>query len=426
MNRAYIKICFALSGLILLLSHCADRQRLNPLDPQNPDTHGKITGMKIYSEFNRITLTWHGVNVTGLKGYHIYRKTATQDSFVHIQSVTPSKRTFTDYNVTYFKPYCYRVSAFSANFESQLSDSVQIIPGPSVVWVTDAYNYSIIQYSYDCTHEITRISADGYPWAIQWNHYQQDLWYSDLLLGRVYRRKKNLLEYFAAPQYWQPVSMDIDPSRNAVWVANDRASVIRIMAGRDDPITEIERPDFQEPSAVAIDERRHYCWVADPASSLIFRGITTDTTLRKMSADVINPLDISIDINNGSCWVADSSRIVQLNISGEIMSTIQNDIHHVFRIAVDGEMGHIWAAMKETDGHNSRIRCYDMAGQMKFEISGFNEPHQLLVDPETHDCLVTDSGNRRVVRISIAGDILFSNDHGLYFPVGIEVDTRSF
>ena len=172
---------------ITLLIHCNDRKRLNPLDPQNPDTKGKPTGLRILSEFDTITLRWNSVNVDGLVGYHIYRKLAETSSYQLIHLAPADSNIFYDRHVTYNNTYTYKVSVVTSTYESQPSDSLSITPGPTVIWVADADNRRIIKISHDGLHEIERIAVTGLPWDIYITSDDRSIWFSDVLFGDIYR-----------------------------------------------------------------------------------------------------------------------------------------------------------------------------------------------------------------------------------------------
>ncbi|MBN2009940.1 hypothetical protein JW960_11410 [candidate division KSB1 bacterium] len=331
-------------------------------------------------------------------------------------------RQYSDLGVTYFQRHTYRISAYTANYESPLSDTVSIIPGPSVVWITDAYNYRLIKLSYDCTHEISSISANGYPWAIAWNQINQSLWYTDLLLGHVYTYGMSNLQYYNSHSLiWDPVSIGLDETRNVAWIADANGKIIQIRPDLPSPVQEIESSFIEQPESIAIDNRRHYCWIADPGTRHVIKLITTDLTLIPSSATFQKPNAVAVNTTNGQCWVADSSRVIALSSRGDSIAVIYDSYNDALNIAINNVTGDIWVIDRLAADGSARLLRYDFAGNHQVEVSGLLKPTGIVVDESTNDCLITDSWNQRVLRISQSGNILFSNSKNLYFPAGIAI-----
>ena len=53
---------------------CSNRERLNPLDPRNPDTLGRPTGLRVTSNRHRVTLSWEFVEHANVLGISVWRR----------------------------------------------------------------------------------------------------------------------------------------------------------------------------------------------------------------------------------------------------------------------------------------------------------------------------------------------------------------
>ena len=88
-------------------------------NPENSDTHGKPTGLKIFSEFDKISLTWNKIGLKGLTGINIYRKVSGESGYSVIHQTPADSNQFIDDHVDYDLVYKYLITAVSPGFESQ-------------------------------------------------------------------------------------------------------------------------------------------------------------------------------------------------------------------------------------------------------------------------------------------------------------------
>jgi len=418
------KILLFLFAAIVLCFHCSDRKRSNPLDPQNPDTKGKPTGLRIYSEFDTITLLWYSIDVTGLIGYNIYRKTGSDSSYQLIHETPAESTRFVDRNVVYDLKYFYKISALTSGYESLPSDSVSITPGPTTIWVTDTDNRYIHKISHDGLHEIDRLSVDGYPWDIIVDSRDQSFWYSDLLWGYIYRFKDQVWKIYDSPStWWEPVDIVFDFERNLLWGADDRGIIIRISPDAADSLLEINHESFLSPVSVSVSQQSGKCWVADPGSNKVFYISGSGNFVHQVSFEFIHPMAVAVDNNDGSCWIADSSRIVKLDFDGNFMQSITANFQYAYLLDVNQQTGEIWVIDYGITHPTSRVLKFEKTGSQIAEVDGFNYPRALAVNPYDNGCYVADTENGRLVRLSAQGEIL-SELADFYYLRGITIEYK--
>ena len=406
----------------LFVVQCTDREHKNPIDPKNPDTHGKPGGVKIYSEYDNITLSWWSIDVKNLIGYNIYRKISGESSFSLIHLTPPDSNIFFDRNVTYNLKYTYSISALTSSYESHHSDSVTITPGPTNIWVTDVDNYRIIKITHDGLHEIEHIPVDGNPWDIAVDPQDRSIWYSDVLWGEIYQIIDNSWKRFISPtSYWQPVDIAFDDVRKILWVADERGKVVRISQTTTDSLLEIDNNNFVSPYSVAIDKQTGKCWLADPLSKKVFNISNNGQVVENATTVFIRPMSVSVNQADGSCWVADSSRIVKLLPDGTLSFSIETDLLYANTLDVNKNTGEIWVVDFENSYNDARLIKFDAQGNKLLQVTGFNYPGKVAVNLYDNGCVVVDTGNGRIVRLSSEGDIL-SEIGGYSYPQGIVVE----
>ena len=79
---------------------CSQRDRLNPLDPKNPDTEGKPVGVTILSDQDDVTVSWVNQSFEDILGFNIYRRQEGED-FESIGVASVSASSFTDSDLEY-------------------------------------------------------------------------------------------------------------------------------------------------------------------------------------------------------------------------------------------------------------------------------------------------------------------------------------
>ncbi|MBN1153336.1 hypothetical protein JXB12_00295 [candidate division KSB1 bacterium] len=418
MNRHTIYI---LSVILSIAFGCTHKERLNPLDPQNSETDGKVTGIRIYSEFDTVILSWSKVYVDDLLGYNIYRRTLSDSVFSPIDRINHNVSQFYDDDVEYGKRYTYRVSAVTSYFESPLSDSVSIVPGPSVVWISDVDQGRIKWLSDDIIHEIGRKNTGGYPWDLVVSGHERTIWYTDIQWGYVVKVDDFWKTYSSKDIYWDPVDIALDEHRNLLWVANQNGSVIQIHTSLYDSLMEIRHEDFKNPRSVALDEFSGIAWVADPNARAIFRISPYRGSVRKLSESFIRPMQVAINEQDATIWVADSSRVVRLGRDERIEFIIEGSFNFALALDIDVENESVWIVDFLSISEGSRVYKFNFQGIQELILDGFDFPRNLVVNHYDHSCIVVDSGAGEVVKISEDGMMMGKSSEFLY-PVGVYLE----
>ncbi len=58
---------------LLLATDCSERERTNPLDPNNPVTAGAPMGLRVVTNRDSAWVDWTPFEVDNLAGYKVYR-----------------------------------------------------------------------------------------------------------------------------------------------------------------------------------------------------------------------------------------------------------------------------------------------------------------------------------------------------------------
>jgi DNA-binding beta-propeller fold protein YncE len=400
--KTLVKIIF-LTFIFCFLSHCTDRKRLNPIDPQNPETGGRLRGLRIYSEQDRVVIQWKQLQLKDIQGFRIYRKQDSDLPFNPIHLAPPDSNQFIDYGLVYNKKYDYFVTILGGDFETPGSDTVSIIPGPTIIWATDVYNRRILKISHDGAHEIKQIAVDGYPWALAYDNENNVLWYTDVFLNRVYNIKSQTAEIVLDISYGEPIDLVMDKSNDRVWVADETQGKIFVFNRQGEKVG--EKGGFERPVSIDCFLSDGSCWIADSKTKTVTKISNTLQTIVQIK-DLIDPTSIAINQLSGDCWVADSSRILYFDIKGRLKLTIASQVSFPRYLAVDSESGNCWILDFSFFASQSRLFCFNNDGDKLLEIPGFSWPENLKINPYDQSCIVTDSGAGRILKISLDGTII--------------------
>ncbi len=421
MKQLFVKmLLLVLVGLSFV--KCSDRERSNPLDPENPETRGRPVGVRIYSEFDRIYLNWNVVRVNNLVGYNIYRKTSADTIFTQIAQLEPESWEFIDYDVEFEIRHTYQITVIGEDFESPPSDSVSIVPGPTIIWATDADNQRIIKISDDGIHTIRNSSVMGFPWDIELSGRRDSYWYSDLFYGNIYRvHDSEVNRYVSSKGYPDPVDIEFDYQRDVLWGANKKGTIIRISPVMIDSMQEIEDGFIINPTSISVSEVDGDCWVADSGSKRVYRIDASGQFIKVLQEKFNNPADIVYNEHDLTVWVADSSRVVQLSFEGDYLDEIIFPFTNALKLAVNTKTGDIWVIDRGSQSASAKILKFDAQGVLIAEITGFTIPLNLIVNFSDNGCIVADSGAGKIVRLSAEAKII-GETGGYYYPYGLAIE----
>ncbi|MFQ5824236.1 MAG: hypothetical protein ACE5JB_09295 [bacterium] len=391
---------------ISILGACVDRDRINPIDPQNPDTHGKLPGVKIFSVKDTVFLSWDLINLKDINGYRIYRKSNLETNFMPIALVPSTVNTFKDTNVNFGVEYSYQVSAVGPTFESERSDEITIRPGPTFNWVGDNFGRQIIKLTHDAQHEIFRVSGFITPFDIESNTITNEVWVINLIssfTGEVIKvspdgKKKNPIIPFT-----MPFDMALDMRSGSIWVADTHDDLVVKLDSTGDALFSIN--SFSNPVSVSVDQRTGDCWVADNQLELISKIEFDGSQIENSHVNFNAVQSLIVNSSDGSVWVADSSRAIKLDQKGELALELAERFKYAFKIAINENTGEIWVLNLMSQFNKSTVSKFTPQGQKLFEIDGFTVPEDLSINLYDNSCLVADTQNDRIVRVSAEGDI---------------------
>ena len=406
--------------MVLLLSmilSCSDRKRWNPLDPLNPETKGKPTGLDVVSERHNVTLSWDAFSLDGILGYNVYRLIEGEGKFYNVKFVPADSSRFVDNNLDYDRLVTYRISAVATQYESPQSDGVATTPGPYNYWVVDRYMGYVARLTYDGLHVMTQSLNAFYPLSVVADSVSKTAWVID---GMGYLVK---LSSRGMPLLWiedliYPTHVALDPFDSVVWICDDsgrrvtRYDTAGNLLGTTDGFGEIVDICWAGP--------RGGCWVADGENNdVMLISSSGDVEVREENA-FHSPHAISNYQREGWMWVADSLGLGRIWLDGRVEKIVEMN-RPVAAVSVDQATGNCWVVIELEDGAENEVLKLNVNGDVLTRVEGFRYAQSLAANDFNGGCIVADTGNSRIVRISAGGKVL-SSYGGFISPYDIAVE----
>lgn len=394
-------VLFALAG-------CTERSRLNPIDPRNPQTQGKPTGLRVISESDSVRLTWSALPLEDLSGYVIYRKLPQDDDYVRLGENAPRLVTFLDVSNRFGVLHSYRITARVDDLETPPSDAVVITPGPATVWVADIDARAVVKLTHDGRYEILQSRAFIDPFRLKVDATRGTVWVLDEYTGNLGSldargRLREMHESFL-----DPLDLALDEEDGNLWVFDNARQSLSLFAASGTKLARID--SLPKLSALAFNARSAELWaLANNAEQLL----RIEKNTRKIVQADLQPAwsgpvrDMAIHLATGAAWFAAGDRVARLNAEGQLVFVTADSFRFASRVAVDQNNGACWVI---DDSRNfrpdSRVYQLDAQGRVLFYVDGFERPQSLASNPFDGSCYVLDTLQGRLVKINASGEVV--------------------
>lgn len=317
-DRKLLHISF---GIFILIQGCSDRDRLNPMDALNPDTHGAPVGLRAIAQKNSITISWDAFDVDDLREFLLYRG-MDNNSLELFNSIPPTFLSATDQTVQPDHIYEYALQAVTDFDSSKISEPVFTMPGPYNLWVADHYDFSLWQITYDGNNIIQRFDFTS-PTAISWDNHRSKLWIADYFASLLIRINSEGDRELVVELPAYPVDVVWSEQHQSVYtILID--STLRSFDYSGNPSGSINLDQaLTLSSSMAIDDTRDDIWVSYyPKNQVthvsIDETLSSNTIAKLWTIDGPGPLDI--DPGNG-VWIASDLGLVHLKENSDSVVT---------------------------------------------------------------------------------------------------------
>ncbi len=404
---------YTAAGIVImtaLASACADRERKNPFDPENPDTGGTPYLMTAVAENGQAQISWSAGELEDLSGFTLVRTVLDggQPGDSARFTLGPDETVFTDTALANGTTYLYRL-AFLFDGMPTWTNIDTVTPGSTAPWVLDGYAGSVIRLSPDGRDRAAVFSTSSVLSDLNVVDTDRSAWVTDYFNRKVYHIDEDggLIEQIEVPGF--PVSIAVDGLRREIWVGlADPPALIRLQGGA---VTGSYTLDATAIS-LSVDVTDGELWACSSSGGWVMRH---DLHGMHTGGGFAQPRAIVFDHSRREAWLVTSNQLVR--VDGDLGTTFTlSGFTYPEGIALDTENGAIWIA----DTGAGRVVKVSTEGDILLTLGGFTEPFAVAVDPLREECWVADSFAGEIARVSGDGQV-FEKRGGFLNPFGIGV-----
>jgi hypothetical protein len=396
---------------------CTDRERSNPLDPKNPVTKGRVSGVQVYSQEHRVTIRWDRLKMDGLQAILIYRKAIADSGFTRV-GTTSSSYFYVDSINTYGIDYEYYVTALIAGYESPPSQHVHIVPGPTYTWVADVSSGYLTRLTHDLQYHVFDFGILSFPCLVAVSPQERSAWVYSKFSESIYKVNRIGHPDVELRQYQHLTHMAVDTLTHELWFSISEQGSLILLDSLGHQKMAIK--DIHRPSRLAVDSRHHACYAIDRASRDIFK-VSGDGWVMNRLQGSISPQDIVFMPLAQTLWVADSTRLVVYDLSGSPTGLEINNFFFASLVAYDNVRDMCWLVDLEPVGQNATLVKISGDGRIQFELAKFLHPTSIAVNEFDGSCMVADIGAANLYRVSGDGkEVTVVGEYYAPYAVAVE------
>jgi hypothetical protein len=374
--------CFT---LILLLGGCESRERANPFDPRNPETHGSPAVLDARAGNHEVILHWDIGAIAGVETADLYRREIPSGPEMRLTpgGIDPASGIFADATARNGVGYEYRLEIGLSTGASRSSAWDAATPGRAIPWVAHADGGGLALLTPDGRDLVRRVDTGRWFLDLAADTSSSTFWAADYLGGSLsrYDADGNRLARFPLDG---ARAVAVSPDGESVWDASFRDGRIEwrtasgvamwseitgshvedILADADggvwtaawfeggigevrfyrDSLMVAKYDDLIRPVALTESDRDRV--VVVDRLDLRLRSYTSAGEGPQSGRILVDPGDVCPD-GTGGVWVSDPGRggLVHLNRDLEEVSFVV--LPKVLGITLDAVGGRLWAAGEE-------------------------------------------------------------------------------
>lgn len=364
----------ALAGALGLLASCSQRERANPLDPQNPNSGGAPTGFNAVAGYLTVRLNWDPRPDLAIDGFMLYRRSAGDSLFRALAGPLPTRSgTYLDTGVPNGAETRYRLYFMTSGELSATAAEDVAMPGPVRGWAVDA-NGRLLQLSADARDIAQSFPGFGSSASLAVSPNFGTIWLSDGLAGVVWQFDPGTSRAQAIRGLGTPFTIALDAVDESAWVC-DVAGSVRHFAPTGLPGAPASLPLLLEPAGIATNPVDGSLWVAERSGQRLRHYARDGTPLGVRP--IALPSRVAVDSVTGDAWVTSLSTGWVWHFAPNMQVEDSLRLSGPIGIAVDPRRGTVWVA----DAVGDQLVAIDTAtGRVRGGYAAPGEPRDVSVD----------------------------------------------
>jgi streptogramin lyase len=388
---------------------CSDRERLNPLDPSNPETGGAPPGFEALADDRSVVLTWQRAGSSELS-YVLSRRVGAAGAFTTLAALGHDATFFQDPGLTNGTDYSYRLQYETPDGGLGVPVEDTATPGTAEPWVADADAGAVLRITPDARHVAERFTGRmDAPFAVDVYPVSARVWACDT--RDLFTMTSDGSQPTPVGSLAAPLDVAVDRSSGDAWVTDDVLGAVQRFSPSDFSTPQAEMRGLQMPIAVAVDTQDGSVWVCERGADRLRHVAVNGAPLG--SSPVIAPSRVAVDSLTRNVWVSSltTETVIRFSPEGAPLDTLHG-FQGPIGVAVDNRIGSIWVA----DAVAGHVLAYDRAGtlQLNVPVAGARE---ISIDLRSGDAWVTIPGSKQIARIQRTGVVRRLG--GLMLPLDI-------
>jgi DNA-binding beta-propeller fold protein YncE len=401
----------------LALAGCSRRDRLNPLDPANPQTGGRPTGFNALAGYSAVRLTWDPRPDLDIDGFQLSRLAPGDPGWQPLGGTRgPQSSSYLDAGLFNGRRYRYRLDYVIRGLPAGRPAEDDATPGPVLAWVADPGARIVAELTPDGRDVNLRVTAFGEAYALAVDPADGQLWASSRFTGLLWIFNPITLDARSIAGVAAPYAMAVSPFDHSAWVCDLTGGLAHRY-----PDGTAATPGYigllDNPVAVAVSAFDASVWVCEGQGNRVRHFSALGVPLG--AAFVGAPSRVAVDSLTRVAYVTslDLGRLWRIGESGQLIDSTSVASGPI-GIAIDRARNRVWVA----DARGARVLGLDLGTlALAVTVTTVGTPYDLAVDPATGEVWVVARAEGAVIRLAADGtklDVL----GGFTDPVQIRLD----
>jgi hypothetical protein len=399
-------------GLVLaaLVGGCSERPRLNPLDPENVETGGRLTSLQALAGDSQVELRWDRLTQTGVLGYAVQRWIPGRAPVSLFDADLPPGYSGTvDTTAQNDTTYVYRLVAHLETGDSAVSPADTATPGTRKIVALSAGLPGLVGLTADARELLYESPSGTLYGAIALDKVHQVVWLTLPDDGRVERRAFNSLTVGPSLYLPDPADVSVSNLRGVGWVVSPTIEQARSYG----PLLTDENPATTIASVGPVRAVR--AGTLDPSvwlgnASGVVRKFSTGGVLQGTWSLGSPVVTMALDEEAGRAWVAcganGADALYMIDPADSSVALKQSGLRNVVSLVFTPANRSLWISQRgDPQARNGALVRASDEGAPLMTLSGL-EPFGLAVDPGGANCWVSDLASGRLLLLAPDGTVL--------------------
>ncbi len=392
---------------------CGQRLRSNPFDPGNPVTGGRPPGFIALAGDGLVTLRWNPTPSAGLRGYELFRKTATETTYTDISGlIAPDNTTRGDYQLQNGLDHAYRLFYVFDRGLGGLPAEDTATPGVLTPWVADFGVPGAVRLTADGRHVLSRQNLVG-PTDVAADRFRDIVWIADTDAGQLDILTPSTGRQIQVSSMTSPGALALDPVDGSAWVCDGPSNAVDHFHTDGSIASPGQLQLISNPLDVGVDPGNSSVWVCERGGDRVRHYAATGMALG--AVNVIAPSRVAVDSVTHAAWVTSFTNQKVYRISAvPALSDSFGPFAGPIGISVDARRRRVWVA----DAAAGVVVALHADGTEEFRVGGLGVPREIALDLASGEAWVTLVSTGEVARLSPSGTVI-RRLGGLGAPYGI-------